>query len=212
MSMRAVVLKAPLQVEVEDRPIPQLVDPTDVIVKNHFTALCGSDLHVYNGTEPADRYDFVLGHELVGEVHQVGSAVKNFKKGDVVVSPFTVSCGDCFFCSKGQTGRCEQSRIFGSLNLDGAQAEYVLVPLADSTLYPVPPGVPKELLVLCADILPTAYGACFNANHLLWPAERENVTAVVLGCGPVGLCAVSSARRFFKVGSPFLDANLRFDW
>lgn len=153
--MRALVIKGPHDVKVEDRPIPKIVDPTDVIVKNHAAALCGTDLHFYHGLQPVPHYDFILGHEFVGEVHEVGSEVKNFKKGDVVVSPFTVSCGSCFFCDKGQTGRCEKSRVFGSIPLAGAQAEYVLVPLADTTLYAAPSNVPKDLLVLMADVVPT---------------------------------------------------------
>jgi threonine dehydrogenase-like Zn-dependent dehydrogenase len=89
--MRAVVIKEPYKVEVEDRPIPKVLEPTDVVVKNKLSALCGSDLHFYHGTQPVPHYNFVLGHEFVGEVFEVGSDVKEFKKGDLVVSPFTIS-------------------------------------------------------------------------------------------------------------------------
>ncbi len=142
----------------------------------------------------------------MGTIHSVGSAIKNFKKGDKVVSPFTTCCGnvhppgeeDCFFCARNQTGRCPQARCFGSDVLDGAQAEYVRVELADSTLYEAPTSVPEECLVLMADIAPTGYFVAENAYKMLNEHERNNeTTAVVIGCGPVGLCAVTAAKRFF---------------
>ncbi|UZJ51318.1 hypothetical protein CBS101457_000638 [Exobasidium rhododendri] len=196
--MRAVIIKEPYKVSVEDRPIPRVKEPTDVVVRNRYSALCGSDLHIYHGHQPVPHYDFTLGHEFVGTVSEVGAEVKKFKKGDMVVSPFTISCGSCFFCDKDQTSRCVQSRVFGSVPLEGAQAEFVLVPLADTTLYHVPEGAAPELLLLMADIFPTGYFVASNAYNILNEKERNDVTAVVIGCGPVGLCAITAATHFFK--------------
>ncbi|EPQ27826.1 uncharacterized protein PFL1_04571 [Pseudozyma flocculosa PF-1] len=197
-TMKAVVIQGPEKVAVLDRPIPR-AKAGEVVVKVDLAALCGSDLHIYRGHQPVPHYDFVLGHEFIGEVHEVGEGVKNFKKGDGVLSPFTISCGDCFFCNRDQTGRCTQSRVFGSVPLDGAQAEYVLVPLADTTLYHLPKDVPPEIMLLCADIFPTGYFVANNAYTMLNEKERkQDNVAVVIGCGPVGLCAVTAAKSFFK--------------
>lgn len=155
-----------------------------------------------------------------------GSSFKSLLYPPPSSSSSSPDSGSCFFCDKGQTSRCEQSRVFGSVPLDGAQAEYVLVPLADTTLYPIPAGAKPEVLLLMADvsskkfkrkkpcriiftpslflflflqIFPTGFYVANNANNLLTEKERENVTAVVIGCGPVGLCAVTAATHFFKV-------------
>ncbi|CAO1636211.1 unnamed protein product [Parajaminaea phylloscopi] len=196
-TMKAVVIKAPHKVVVEERPIPRVQDPTDVVVKVELAALCGSDLHVYRGHQPTS-YDFVMGHELVGHVHEIGSGVKSFKKGDFVVSPFTVSCGECYYCKRDRTSRCEGSKLLGCQILDGAQAEYIRIPLGESTLFHAPTEVPREALVLMADIFPTGYFVSRNAWEMMNKAEREDTTAVVIGCGPVGLCAVTAATHFFK--------------
>ncbi|KAK0564438.1 hypothetical protein OC861_004312 [Tilletia horrida] len=195
--MKSVVLTAPFKVEVQDRPKPEIKEPTDVIVRTSLAALCGSDLHQYRGHPVLPSYDFIMGHEVIGEVEEVGSAVKSFKKGDHVVSPFTISCGECRSCKWQQTSRCSQSKLFGSPALDGAQAEYVRVPLAESTLYHAPEGVPEETLILMADIFPTGYFVTSNGLQLLSEPERAGATVVILGCGPVGLCAITSATHLY---------------
>ncbi|KAN0064325.1 hypothetical protein ACQY0O_002517 [Thecaphora frezii] len=197
-TMKAVVIQAPQKVALVERPIPR-AKAGEVVVKVDLAALCGSDLHIYRGYDGALGKEFILGHEFVGEVHEVGDGVKNFKLGDGVLCPFTISCGNCFFCNRDQTGRCTQSRVFGSVPLDGAQAEYVLVPLADSTLYHLPNDVPREIMLLCADIFPTGYFVAENAYKMLNEKERQHDNvAVVIGCGPVGLCAITAAKSFFK--------------
>jgi threonine dehydrogenase-like Zn-dependent dehydrogenase len=139
-----------------------------------------------------------LGHEFVGDVYEVGSAVKKWKVGDHVVSPFTTSCGDCFYCQRDQTGRCVKGKGFGSTSLDGAQAEYVRVELADSTLYGAPTNVPDQCLIIMADIAPTGYFVASNGYTLLNEVERQKpITCLVIGCGPVGLCAITAASQFF---------------
>lgn len=140
-----------------------------------------------------------MGHEFTGTVTEVGSAVKTLQAGDSVVSPFTVSCGECFYCSQGYSSRCEKCLLFGCPLLDGGQAEYVRVPLADSTVVKVPPGIKdSKHCLLMADILPTGYFAADNAFQLLKTGTASSMQAqgsvvVLIGCGPVGLCALIAA-------------------
>jgi threonine dehydrogenase-like Zn-dependent dehydrogenase len=113
-----------------------------------------SELHVYRGHQKSGT-DFIMGHEFTGHISEIGSEVKNFKVGDHVVSPFTTCCGECFYCTHGFSSRCEKVLLFGSGPLDGGQAEYVRIPLADSTAVKAPSGIKDEALVLMADIFPT---------------------------------------------------------
>ncbi|KAL2052592.1 hypothetical protein ABVK25_007152 [Lepraria finkii] len=190
--MKAVIFKDAHEVAIEDRPIPKIKEPTDIVVKVIDTALCGSELHVFRGHQPSPT-GFIMGHEFTGTVEEIGSDVKNFKEGDQVVSPFTVSCGECFYCKHGFTSRCAKSRLFGTAALDGAQAEYVLVPLADATVMKAPEGIANNALVLMADIWPTGCFAADNAFKELSKEEVADATVVLIGCGPVGLCALINA-------------------
>jgi threonine dehydrogenase-like Zn-dependent dehydrogenase len=131
-----------------------------------------------------------MGHEFTGYVHEVGASVKNHKVGDHVVTPFTTSCGECFYCSHGYSSRCTKSQLFGSVGLDGAQAEYVRVPLADSTAVKAPSGIKDEVLVLMADIFPTGMFAAKNGFQYSSPEEIKDSVVVLIGCGPVALCAL----------------------
>ncbi|KXG50703.1 uncharacterized protein PGRI_044700 [Penicillium griseofulvum] len=190
--MQAVVFKGPSKVVIEEKPIPQIQDPKDAILKVRYTALCGSELHVFRGHQKSG-IDFIMGHEFTGEVVEVGSDIKNFKKGDRVVSPFTASCGECFYCERGFSSRCARSQLFGTVALDGGQAEYVRIPLADSTLAQVPASIDEKKLVLMADIFPTGYFASLNAFSETTPEEIQKSTVLLFGCGPVGICALISA-------------------
>ncbi|EFX00301.1 alcohol dehydrogenase [Grosmannia clavigera kw1407] len=210
-TMKAVVFDGPHKISVQDRPVPQLQADNDVIVKVQATALCGSELHVFRGLEKATP-GFIMGHEFVGTVVEAGSAVKTVQVGDKVVSPFTTSCLECFYCQHGFSSRCEHSVLFGCLRLDGGQAEYVRVPWADGTLLRAPAEVDDRTLVLMADIFPTGFFGARSVFQLLAPnvAPAEAVV-VVVGCGPVGLCAVIAAlehkpRHVFAVDS--VDSRL----
>lgn len=196
--MKAVIFNGPYNVSVEQRPIPVIQEPTDAIIKVKYTALCGSELHVFRGHQKSPT-GFIMGHEFTGEVVSVGSEVKNFKNGDKIVSPFTSSCMNCFYCNDGATSRCKYSKLFGTQLLDGAQAEYVRVPSADGTLFLAPEDKDIEKkLVLMADIFPTGYFAATNAFKDLSDAKRESSVNVVIGCGPVGLCAIVAAKSMAK--------------
>ncbi|KAF2101903.1 GroES-like protein [Rhizodiscina lignyota] len=194
-TMQAAVFLGPHQVEIQQRPIPKIQEPTDIIVKVGYTALCGSELHVFRGHQKSAP-GFIMGHEWTGAVTEVGDAVRTVKKGDIVVAAFTTSCGECFYCKRGFSSRCEKSQLFGSPALDGGQAEYVRAPLADTSVRRAPPGIDPKYLVLMADIFPTGYFAASNALSHLTEEEIKDSTVVVIGCGPVGLCAVLNAAEY----------------
>lgn len=137
-----------------------------------------------------------MGHEFTGVVEQIGSDVQSLKPGDSIVSPFTVSCGVCFYCKRGFSSRCEKCLLFGCPLLDGAQAEYVRIPLAEATVVKAPEGIDDMKLCLMADILPTGY---FAADRALGDMSKELVSdsvVVLIGCGPVGLCALIAALEY----------------
>eukprot|EP00898_Chlorokybus_atmophyticus_P008908 jgi/Chlat1/9018/Chrsp94S08345 len=191
---------------VEDAERPQLSDISEddadsVIVAVRLAGLCGSDLHPYAGRELGLDLGTIMGHELVGTVHESGKNVTNFEVGDSVCSPFTVNCGHCFYCEKGLTARCEKSKCFGwvenGAGLQGAQAQYVKVPMADATLVHLPDGVTDMEALLLGDVLPTGY---FCAERALEGVDfQQEEVVVVIGCGPVGLMAIASA---FHLGAP----------
>ncbi|KAF5615254.1 alcohol dehydrogenase [Fusarium sp. NRRL 25303] len=176
--MQAVVFKGPFMVAVEQRPIPRIQHPNDAIVKVQYTALCGSELHVYRDHQKSET-DFIMGHEFIGEIHEAGPGLQDIKKGDCVIAPFAINCG-----------------LFGSPALDGGQAEFVRVPLADSSLVHAPNGIDKRKLVLMADIFPTGYFAALNAFKGLPTSAVEESLVLIFGCGPVGLFALISARSY----------------
>ncbi len=191
--MKALTFQGKARVEISTVADPALQAPEDALVRNRVSAICGSDLHVYLGRETGIEPGTVMGHEFLGEVVEVGKGVKGLRAGDLVVSPFTTNCGECFYCRKGLTCRCIQGQLFGWVEngrgLEGAQAEYVRVPLADSTLVKLPPDVDVETALFLGDILATGFFCADMAE-----AGPEGVCAVV-GCGPVGLFAVVGARE-----------------
>jgi threonine dehydrogenase-like Zn-dependent dehydrogenase len=137
-----------------------------------------------------------MGHETTGEVTEIGSEVKNHKIGDVIVMPFTLSCGECFYCSRGFSSRCVKGLLFGCPLLDGGQAEYMRVPLADATAVKAPEGIEEKKLVLMADIFPTGYFAAANAFRGFSEETIQQSVVVLIGCGPVGLCALINALEY----------------
>jgi threonine dehydrogenase-like Zn-dependent dehydrogenase len=172
-------------------PDPELVADTDALVRVAAAGLCGSDLHPYLGRERGLDRGTVMGHELLGEIVEVGPAVSGFSTGDRVVAPFSTSCGSCFYCRRGLTARCARGQLFGWVQggegLHGAQAELVRVPFADSTLVAVPEGMDDAVALLAGDILSTAEFGLDMAD------VRPGDLVAVVGCGPVGLLAIRAA-------------------
>lgn len=154
-----------------------------------------SELHVFRGHQPSGT-NFIMGHEFTGEISSAGPNVQNFKAGDRVVSPFTVSCGTCFYCRQSTSSRCANCQLYGTVLLDGAQADYVRVPLADSTLVHAPAKIDEKKLVLMADILPTGFFAARNAFKGVEEAGVRDSTVLLFGCGPVGVCALINALEY----------------
>ncbi|KAE8377278.1 chaperonin 10-like protein [Aspergillus bertholletiae] len=196
--MNALVFHGPYDVRLEERPVPHVVDATDVVIKTTSAALCGSELHRYRGHSKINMQPgYVCGHEGMGIVHEVGSEVKDFTKGDHVIVPFLVSCNECFHCKRGVHGRCKKGGNFGGPALDGSQAQYFRVPLADTTLYHLPKEANLgELAILMTDIFPTGYNGAKRA-FIDTPSENwKDMTIAVIGCGPVALCSIISALEY----------------
>ena len=172
---------------------PELLHPSDAIVRITMAGICGSDLHVYHGREKGLDRGTVMGHEFTGIVEETGNDVKKFKKGARVLSPFTTSCGECFYCLIGLTCRCEKGNLFGWVRnghgLHGAQAGYVHVPMADSTLLPLSTDLNEKKGLLLGDVFSTGYFCADNVGI------KPGAVYVVIGCGPVGLMTILAAKH-----------------
>jgi S-(hydroxymethyl)glutathione dehydrogenase / alcohol dehydrogenase len=205
--MKAAVFHKPKDIRVDTVDDPRIEDARDVVLKVTSTAICGSDLHIYNGYIPQAR-DMVMGHEFMGIVEEVGSGVGNLKVGDRVVVPFPISCGTCHFCNMSLPTHCENSNhetygpegellkgkggaLFGYTDLyggySGGQAEYVRVPYADYGPRKISGALSDEQVLFLTDIFPTGWSA------IDWAELKGGETVVVFGCGPVGIMAMKSA-------------------
>jgi alcohol dehydrogenase len=188
--MRALVYHGPGNKNWEEVPDPAIRDDTDAIVQVDTVTICGTDLHILKGDVPAVTDGRILGHEAVGTITEVGSGVKNVRAGDRVLVSCISACGRCRFCRDGMYGQCVGGGgwILGHL-IDGTQAEYVRVPFADNSTYPVPEGVTDEEVLMLADILPTSYEV-----GVLNGQVRPGDTVAVVGAGPIGLAAMLAAK------------------
>lgn len=193
--MKAVTFQGAKKMEVKDVPVPTIEKPDDLIIRVTSTAICGSDLHIYRGAMPASK-DFIVGHEPMGIVEEVGPDVKGLKRGDRVIIPFNVACGECFYCQHDLESQCDNANASGPVdagayfgyterygNYAGGQAEYMRVPYGNFIPFKIPDDceLPDESLLFMTDVLPTAY----------WSVEHANVSpgdkVLVLGAGPIGL-------------------------
>src|SRR5450432_1832406 len=192
MVMRALVYHGPGVKAWEDVPKPGIIADTDAIVRVDATTICGTDLHILKGDVPVVTDGRILGHEAVGTVESIGSGVKTVKAGDRVLVSCISVCGTCRFCREGHPGQCLGGGgwILG-YKIDGTQAEFVRVPFADASTYPVPEGAADEDILMLADILPTAYEV-----GVLNGGVRPGDVVAIVGSGPVGLSAIIGASLF----------------
>ena len=194
--MKAVTYQGIKNVAVKEVPDPRIEKPDDAIVKLTTTAICGSDLHLLHGMIPNLGEDYVIGHEPMGIVEEVGPGVANLKKGDRVIIPFNIACGECFYCKNHLESQCDRSNEHGDMGayfgysgttggFPGGQAEYLRVPFANFTRFKIPEDseIPDEKLILIADAMTTAFWSVDNAG------VKDGDTVIVVGCGPVGLLA-----------------------
>ena len=190
--MRALVYHGPGQRVWETVPDPQIQAPTDAIVKIDTSTICGTDLHILKGDVPAVKPGTILGHEAVGTVVEVGSAVTTVAPGDHVLVSCVTSCGRCAYCKQGHPGQCTGGGgwIFGHL-IDGLQAELARVPFADTSVYKVPEGLSDEQVLFLADILPTAFEVGV-VNGQVQPGD----SVAIVGAGPIGLATIMTAKLY----------------
>lgn len=206
--MRAVCWNGKKDIRVERVPDPTIINPRDAIIKTELTAICGSDLHLYNGNIPTMKAGDILGHEFIGEVVEVGTGVDNLRPGDRVMVPFPIACGNCYYCERDLYSLCDNSNpngwmtetlygqpaggLFGYSHMlggyAGGQAEYVRVPYADVGPVKIPRELSAEKVLFLTDVLPTGYQAAKNCD--IEPGDA----VAVWGCGPVGQFAIQSAR------------------
>ncbi|BDD94209.1 alcohol dehydrogenase [Pandoraea sp. NE5] len=189
--MKALVFHGPRQIALEDRPIPELIAPTDAIVRVSKTTICGTDLHILKGDVPTVEPGRILGHEGVGEVVKTGAAVSAFKPGDRVLISCISSCGKCEACRRGMYSHCAAGGWILGNRIDGTQAEYVRTPHADTSLYHAPVGIDDDALVMLSDILPTGF-ECGVLNGKVKPGD----SVAIVGAGPIGLAALLTAQFF----------------
>src|SRR3954465_3542714 len=200
--MLAMNYRGPLRVRIDHKPMPEILHPQDAIVRVTRACICGSDLHLYNGSVPDTRVGMTFGHEFTGVVEQVGTGVEKLKVGDHVLVPFNIACGKCVFCQQELYGNCHESNsqatavggIFGYSHTaggyDGGQAEYVRVPYADVGPTVIPQDMDLDDAVLLTDVVPTGYQAAEMGG--IQPGD----TVVVFGAGPVGIMAARCAWLF----------------
>ena len=205
--MKALCWHGKSNVSVEQVPDPKIINARDAIIRVTLSAICGSDIHLYDGYIPSMADGDILGHEFMGEVVEVGSAITNLRRGDRVVIPFPISCGKCFYCQEGMYSLCENSNpnaalaeelwgyspagIFGYSHLlggyAGGQAQFVRVPYADVNHVKIPDGLTDEQVLFLSDIFPTGYMAAENCDI------KPGSIIAIWGCGPVGQFAIKSA-------------------
>lgn len=190
-AMKALVYLGPGKKALEDRPKPDIQNPGDAIVKVSKTTICGTDLHILKGDVPTCAPGRILGHEGVGVVEKTGPGVTAIKPGDHVLISCITSCGRCDSCRKGMYSHCATGGWILGNSIDGTQAEYVRIPHADTSLYPIPAGVDEEAVVMLSDILPTGF-ECGVISGKVKPGD----TVAIVGSGPIGLAALLTAQFY----------------
>jgi alcohol dehydrogenase len=200
--MKALVYLGPEKEALEDRPKPDITAPTDAIVRITKTTICGTDLHILKGDVPTCEPGRILGHEGVGIIDKVGPAVTAFKPGDHVLISCISACGKCHYCRKLMYSHCMTGGWILGNTIDGTQAEFVRIPYADTSLYPIPGGADEEALVMLSDVLPTGF-ECGVLNGKVQPGS----TVAIVGAGPIGLAALLTAQFYSPAEIIMIDLD-----
>jgi alcohol dehydrogenase len=200
--MKALVYRGPGLKAIEDRPKPKIQAPSDAMVKIVKTTICGTDLHILKGDVATCTPGRILGHEGVGIVDSVGAGVTAFQTGDRVLISCISSCGKCVYCRRGMYSHCTTGGWILGNKIDGTQAEYVRIPHADTSLYPIPEGADEESLVMLSDILPTGF-ECGVLNGKVAPGA----TVAIVGSGPIGLAALLTAQFYSPAEIVMIDLD-----
>ena len=200
--MKALVYLGPAKKALEQRAKPDIAAPTDAIVKITRTTICGTDLHILKGDVPTCQPGRILGHEGVGIIDKVGPAVTAFKPGDRVLISCISACGKCEYCRKLMYSHCTTGGWILGNKIDGTQAEFVRIPYADTSLYPIPDGADEEALVMLSDILPTGF-ECGVLNGKVQPGS----TVAIVGSGPIGLAALLTAQFYSPAEIIMIDLD-----
>jgi len=200
--MKAFVYGGVGKKSLEDRPKPEITGPGDAIVKMVKTTICGTDLHILKGDVATCAPGRILGHEGVGTIETVGAGVTTFKTGDRVLISCISSCGKCEYCRRGMYSHCTTGGWILGNAIDGTQAEYVRIPHAETSLYPIPKGADDEAMVMLSDILPTGF-ECGVLNGKVSPGS----TVAIVGAGPIGLAALLTAQLYSPAEIIMIDLD-----
>ncbi|MGV2289383.1 zinc-dependent alcohol dehydrogenase family protein [Trinickia sp. YCB016] len=200
--MKALVYHGPGKRSLDELPMPAIINPTDAIVRVTRTTICGTDLHILKGDVPTCEPGRILGHEGVGIIHATGSAVSSFKPGDHVLISCITSCGKCEYCRRGMYSHCTTGGWILGNKIDGTQAEFVRIPHAETSLYPIPADADEEALVMLSDILPTG----FECGVLSGKVE-PGCTVAIVGAGPIGLAALLTAQFYSPARVIMIDRD-----
>src|SRR5471032_1495437 len=200
--MKALVYHGPGKKNLEDVPKPALREATDAVVRVTKTTICGTDLHILKGDLPSVAPGRILGHEGIGVMEEAGAGVSRFRKGDRVLISCITACGKCEYCRRGMPSHCEQGGWILGNTIDGTQAEFVRIPFADTSLYPIPEDADEDAMVMLSDILPTGY-ECGVLNGAVKPGD----TVAIIGAGPIGLAALLTAQFYAPANLIMVDLD-----
>ena len=200
--MKALVYQGPDKKALEERPVPKIKDSGDAIVRIVKTTICGTDLHILKGDVPLCAPGRILGHEGVGVIEKTGPGVTTFHQGDHVLISCISACGKCDYCRRRMYSHCTTGGWILGNQVDGTQAEYVRIPHADTSLYPIPKGADEEALVMLSDILPTGF-ECGALNGKVEPGS----TVAIVGAGPIGLAALLTAQFYSPAEIIMIDLD-----
>jgi len=203
-TMKALVYHGPGRRSWEEKPKPRIREATDAVVRITTTTICGTDLHILKGDVPSVTDGRILGHEGVGIVEEVGTAVTGIRKGDTVLISCITACGRCAYCKRGMYSHCTDGGWILGNTIDGTQAEYVRIPHADTSLYRLPPKADEDAMVMLSDILPTGF-ECGVLNGQVKPGD----TVAIVGAGPIGLAALMTAQLYSPAEIVMVDLDMK---